>query len=1105
MFDCLLEKYQKSIFFKNALSGISKEQPLSIKGLRGSSLSFFVLLLHNYLKKQLLIILPNAQRAEILFTDLQFLLGKNEVNYYPETQSGNAHYSQIQFEITGQRLRALEMLLDDSGSVFVTTLQAVSEKIPAPDYFRRSQIRLQVKREFGFESFVQNLFDFGYERVDTIGGVGEFSVRGGIVDVFPYEEKNPVRVEFFGNIVDSIRYFDVVTQRSTKLINTITLLQPDSGEDGKADNASLFHYLQDDGIVLLDQPELYEKALSGGSASPDDLLSETIEGNSSEKLFDLPELFRNMTGKIVIQNTFLSQEENALDARIVTHENFRGNIKRLRESIQLYLDSNKFGNPEIFISLEETFEIERFKELFEESLLATDSLHLKKGLISDGFYFPEAGIVLYTEKDIYGRSPRRKRWGKYRGGTPIRNLETLAAGDYVVHEDFGVGRFMGLSSIQVAGSQRETLQLEYRNGDKLYVPIDKLYRVKKFTGREGFQPQLNKLGGTDWARIKNRTRKAIEEMANRLITIYAWRKASRGFEFSKDTLWQKELEASFVYNETPDQLKTIEEIKQDMESPIPMDRLVCGDVGFGKTEVALRAAFKAAVDGKQVAILVPTTVLAQQHYNTFRERLEKFPIKTALLSRFKSKKEQQEIIEEVSRGTVDILIGTHRLLSKDILFKDLGLLIIDEEHRFGVAQKERLKEKFNLVDVLTLTATPIPRTLHFSIMGARDMSTIETSPANRLPIMTEVMPFDKRLIRQAILNEVHRGGQVFFVHNRVQSIAAVAEMIQKLVPEVRVRVAHGKMKGHELENVMLAFMNREFECLVSTMIIESGLDLPNVNTLIVNRADKFGLAQMYQLRGRVGRSNRQAYAYFLVPPVKYLTDSALQRLQTLEEFVELGSGLQIAMKDLEIRGAGNLLGAQQSGYVNAVGFDMYTRFLEETVEKLQRDVLEEPVKKEEEKIEVEFDSDYDAFISKDYIPSDSERLGIYRRLSDANSQEALADLEDELRDRFGSIPPETRTLFKMRQLRILAAEIGLEKVRIRNGVLTAFFSDKLFNEEGNQELLQKIVGKILSYSPENIKFLKGDKFGFRFTLNKSDENRLREIENIFRTISLKAA
>jgi len=1105
VFDRLLDKFKKSVFFKSALSGISKERPLSIKGLRGSSLSIFTLLLRNHYKKQILVVLPYAQRAEILFSDLQFLLANEGVNYFPETQQGKAYYSQVQFEVTSQRLRALEMLLDHSDSVFVTTLEAISEKIPAPDYFRRSQIRLQVNKEVEFEPFIKNLFDFGYERVATVGAVGEFSVRGGIVDVFPYEEENPVRIEFFGNFVDSIRYFDVTTQRSTKLINTITLLQPHRGEDRREDNASLFHYLQSDAIILLDQPELYEKILLGEHTSPDDLLTETVERNPSAKLFDFPELFRYMSGKIVIENTFLSQKENVLDAQIVTHENFRGNINRLQESIKTHLDSKRSGNPEVFISFEETFEIKRFEELFEESLLATGLLHLERGLLSDGFYFPEAGIVLYTEKDIYGRAPRRKRWGKYRGGTPIRNLNTLAPGDYVVHGDFGVGRFLGLSRIQVAGIQRETIQLEYLDGDKLYVPIDKLYRVKKFTGREGFKPKLNKLGGTDWGRIKNRTKKAVEEMAHKLITIYAWRKASKGFAFSKDTLWQKELEASFVYNETPDQLKTIEEIKRDMESPIPMDRLGCGDVWCGKTEVALRAAFKAALDGKQVAVLVPTTVLAQQHYNTFRERLEKFPITIALLSRFKSKKEQQKIVEGVRRGTVDILIGTHRLLSKDVIFKDLGLLIIDEEHRFGVAQKERLKEKFKLVDVLALTATPIPRTLHFSIMGARDMSTIATSPLNRRPIMTEVRPFDKNLIRQAILSEVHRGGQVFFVHNRVQSIAAVAEMVQKLVPEVRVRVAHGKMKGHELENVMLAFMNKEFDCLVSTMIIESGLDLPNVNTLIVNRADKFGLAQMYQLRGRVGRSNRQAYAYFLVPPVTYLTGSALQRLQTLEEFVELGSGLQIAMKDLEIRGAGNLLGTQQSGYVNAVGFDMYTRFLEESVEKLRQEVLEEPVQKETERIEVEIDSDYDAFISKDYVSSDSERFGIYQRLSDANSQEILKDLEDELRDRFGPIPPETRTLFQMGLLRILAAKIGLGKVRIRNGILTAFFSDKFFNEEGNQELLQKVVGKIHSYSPENIKFLKGDNFGFRFRLDESGKNPLKEIENLFRTITLKAA
>ncbi len=1105
MFDRLLGKFQKSAFFEEAFLRISKEQPLSIKGLRGSSLSFFVRLFRNHIKKQVLIVLPSAERAEILFSDLRFLLGEDGVNYYPEAQDGKAYYSQVQFEVTGQRLRTLQKLLEGSDTVVVTTLLAASERIPEPGYFRRSRIFLRVNKEMAFESFIQNLFAFGYERVDTVGGVGEFSVRGGIVDVFPYEEENPVRIEFFGNFVDSIRYFDVVTQRSTKLINSVTLLQPNRSEDSAMVGSSLFQYLREKSIVFLDQPELYEKILSGGARSTDDPFTEVLDERASTRLFDLPEFFQEMEGKIVVKNGFLSSDENSINPQIVTHENFRGNIGRLQESIQAHLDDPKSENPEVFISLEESFEIKRFKELFEESSLAADAIHLGKGLISDGFYFPEAGIVLYTEKDIYGRSPGRKRWGKYRGGTPIRNLDALTQGDYVVHEDFGVGRFLGLSLIQVAGNERETIQLEYRDGDKLYVPIDKLQRIKKFTGREGFQPQLNKLGGTDWERIKNRTRKAIEEMANKLITIYAWRKAAEGFAFSKDTLWQKELEASFVYDETPDQLKTIEEIKQDMESAVPMDRLVCGDVGFGKTEVALRAAFKAAADGKQVAILVPTTVLAQQHYNTFKERLEKFPIRIGLLSRFKSRKEQQQIVEGVKQGTVDILIGTHRLLSKDIMFKDLGLLIIDEEQRFGVAQKERLKEKFKLVDVLTLTATPIPRTLHFSIMGARDMSTINTSPANRLPIMTEVMPFDKRLIRQAILNEVHRGGQVFFVHNRVQSIAAVAEMIQRLVPEVRVRVAHGKMKGHELEKVMLAFMNREFDCLVSTMIIESGLDLPNVNTLIVNRADKFGLAQMYQLRGRVGRSNRQAYAYFLVPPVKYLTDSALQRLQTLEEFVELGSGLQIAMKDLEIRGAGNLLGAQQSGYVNAVGFDMYTRFLEETVQRLRQENLNEPIQEKAEKIEVELDSDYDAFIPKEYISSDSERLAIYRRLSEASSHGILTELEDELKDRFGPIPSETRALLDMGRLRILAAEIGLEKVRIRKGILTAYFSDKLFNAEGNQELLQKLVGKILSYSPQKIKFLKGEKFGFRFNLNESSENPLKIVEDFFQMITSKAA
>ncbi|HDK36525.1 MAG TPA: transcription-repair coupling factor, partial [Bacteroidetes bacterium] len=1040
VFNHFLEKYKNSGFFQKSLNSLSKERSLSIKGLRGSSLSFFTAILYNILKTQIVIIAPESSRAESLYSDLRFLLGDSFIHYYPEAFDGKAAYAHIQFEVKGQRLRAMENLLNRENGILVSTIKAASEKIQSPAQLRGTRIHIQANRETDFDAFMQNLFDFGYERVDLVSGVGEFSVRGGIIDVFPYEEENPVRIEFFGNIVDSVRRFDVITQRSTGRINQMTLLQPDVNGEAHSAGSSLFQYLGEDAVVVLDQPELYEKILSGELSLSGDPFKEILNENNRPELIDLSGIMEDLDGKILVKNCFLSFEEIQQDVKIITHENFKGNIVRLEESIRNHLNKKENGETDIFISLEEDFEIQRFRELFEESSLLTKSIHIQKGFLSDGFFFPEAGLALFTEKDIYGRAPRRKRWGKYRGGTPVRDVNALSVGDAVVHEDFGVGRFLGLARIQVAGNERETLQLEYRDGDKLYVPIDKLQRVKKFTGREGFQPQLNKLGGTDWERIKNRTQKAVEKMARKLIDIYALRKAKTGFSFSPDSLWQKELEASFIYDETQDQLRTIEEIKRDMESLIPMDRLVCGDVGFGKTEVALRAAFKAAMDNKQVAILVPTTVLAQQHYITFRERLQRFPLKIGLLSRFKSQREQKKIVEEVRQGNVDILIGTHRILSKDVEFKDLGLLIIDEEHRFGVAQKERLKERFKLVDVLTLTATPIPRTLHFSIMGARDMSAINTSPLNRLPILTEVMPFDKKLIRYAILNEVHRGGQVFFVHNRVQSIEAVAEMVQRLVPEIRLQVAHGKMHGHELEKVMLAFLNKEFDCLVSTMIIESGLDLPNVNTLIVNRADKFGLAQLYQLRGRVGRSNRQAYAYFLVPPVKYLTDSALQRLRTLEEFVELGSGLKVAMKDLEIRGAGNLLGAQQSGYINVVGFDMYTKFLEETVRKLKREAADESPEEPQTEIETEVDSDFDALIPSNYIPSDILRLNLYQRITRARRDEALPALKEELRDRFGPVPEEVQNLLAMAKLRILAADIGIEKLRIRKGILTAYFS-----------------------------------------------------------------
>ncbi len=1100
----MLQSFGESRFFRSLLQELDSGHSPRVSGLRGSALSILLYLLFNNLKKQILVVVPDSSRAEAVFSDLLYLLGSKHVNFFPEEPSGKIVYSQAHYEIKGQRLRTLESLVSETTAVFVATAQALVEKLPPPRQMASERLFLQVGATVDFEELVSRLVNFGYERVEMVGGAGEFSVRGGIVDIFPFEEEWPVRVEFFGDVVDSVRRFDVVTQRSTKVINQISILKPDEGEILGGSPVSLPAYLRSDGIIFFDQPEAIEQAIlerTGVEGSSD---KEDSLGKKSGPLFSLESLRTDLGERLWIQNSLLTTRQADLVATVVTHESFRGNLRRLEEVI-LHLWKHSEKKPKIFISLEEEFEVQRFRDLFEERGLLQNGVTIGRGHLSDGFYFPDAQFALFTEKDIYGRVPKRKRWGKYRGGAPIKSASVLSPGDFVVHEDFGIGKFVGLAHITVNGSERETVQLEYRDGDKLYVPIDKVHRLQKYTGREGFSPQLSKLGGPDWERLKSRTKQAIEEMAKKLLDVYAVRKAKQGFAFSTDTLWQKELEASFIYDETPDQLRTIREIKRDMEAPTPMDRLVCGDVGFGKTEVALRAAFKATMDSKQVAILVPTTVLAQQHYNTFRERLRSFPLKVALLSRFRSLKEQKEVIKGLKDGTVDIVIGTHRLLSKDVVFRDLGLLIIDEEHRFGVAQKERLKEKFPLVDVLALSATPIPRTLHFSIMGARDMSNINTPPPNRLPILTEVVPFDKRLIRQAILSELHRGGQVFFVHNRVQSITAVAEMLQRLVPEARIAVAHGKMHGHELEKIMVAFLNKEYDCLVSTMIIESGLDLPNVNTLIVNRADRFGLAQLYQLRGRVGRSNRQAYTYFLVPPVKYLTEASLQRLQTLEEFVELGSGLQVAMRDLEIRGAGNLLGPQQSGYINAVGFDMYTKILNESVQKLKKERGAEEELAPSEGLETEVDTDLNALIPQDYVASDVERLQLYRRLMRVRSEEELLEIQEELRDRFGPVPVEVRNLFGIARLRLFSRLLGLEKLRIRKGVVTAYFSDAFYEEEPQKELLQEVVRKILSLSPSGIKFLKGNKFGFKFELRQGREKPLQEVETFLKKIAEKAA
>jgi len=687
---------------------------------------------------------------------------------------------------------------------------------------------------------------------------------------------------------------------------------------------------------------------------------------------------------------------------------------------------------------------------------------------------------MYTEHQIFGRLKRRggRRQPKFKGFTE-RELQRLVRGDYVVHKDYGIGKFDGLKRIRVGGAEQEVVKILYDANDVLYVNLNYVNKLQKYSSKEGHIPSLTRLGSSEWEKLKLRAKKRVKDIARDLITLYARRKQAEGFPFSQDTPWQQELEASFIYEDTRDQAKATIEVKRDMETPHPMDRLICGDVGFGKTEVAVRASFKAVLDGKQVAVLVPTTILATQHFGTFQDRLARYGVRLDVVSRFRSKQEQSAIVGKIREGLVDVIIGTHRLLSKDVTFKNLGLLIIDEEHRFGVAAKEKLRRLKSDVDTLSLTATPIPRTLHFSLMGARDLSIIATPPRNRLPIITEIMEWNDDVIRDAAARELQRGGQLYFVHDRVQTMDDVAGRLQKLLPDVRIRTAHGQMTSHALENVMMAFLQKECDVLVATKIIESGLDIPNVNTIFINRADRFGMAELYQLRGRVGRANAQAYAYLLTPPIASIPRSTLQRLQAVEEFTELGSGFNLAMRDLEIRGAGNLLGAEQSGFIENMGFEAYTRILEEAVQELKQEEFKElfseaQLKRKTER-EAAVEADLDAFIPGSYVRGDADRLALYRRLYSLTTEEQLREVRDEMTDRFGKFPVEIENLFGMVRLRLVAAGIGFVKVTISEERLEAEFpleTDVAFYES---ETFQRIMASVGRYKRQGMGLLQSGK------------------------------
>jgi transcription-repair coupling factor (superfamily II helicase) len=902
--------------------------------------------------------------------------------------------------------------------VIVATAAGLDTPLPAPAEFAARTLRIGVGDRLERELLLEAFETAGYERAETVVEVGQWSVRGGIVDAFVPSYPSPVRLEFFGDDVESIRRFDPTTQRSTDALDELLVLPLVAPADEMDGAAHLLDYVPPTAPVILDAPALLDET------------SEEAPGRRPlrEVLGERP--------RVELELVAGTGAEHVLDTQEVPR--FAGHFGQLTEALGRW----RAEGFTVRLIVADEHQAEHLRQILRDhdaevpiaaAIEAPESPAIVVGECSAGIAISAVGLVLLTEAEIFGARRRALRRPKYQRGAALTAFTDLAVGDLVVHEDHGIGRYLGLRTMSVGEREGDFLLLEYAEGGRLYVPVERLDLVSKYLGGDEAAARLDRMGGASWQRVKESVRAALREMAEGLLKLYAQRAVAEGHPFTADSPWQREFEAAFRFEETPDQLRAIDEVKRDMQTDRPMDRLVAGDVGYGKTEVALRAAFKAVGDGYQVAVLVPTTVLAQQHWSTFSDRFGPFPAKVELLSRFRTPKEQKAVVEGLRQGTVDVVIGTHRVLSKDVAFKNLGLMIVDEEHRFGVAHKERMKQLRASVDVLALTATPIPRTLYMSLSGVRDMSVIETPPLDRLPIETVVRRFSKAVIKEALERELQRGGQVFFVHNRVQSLTSMARFIQELVPDARVIMGHGQMNERELEATMVRFVSGQADILVSTAIVESGLDIPSSNTIIINRADRFGLAQLYQLRGRVGRERLQAFCYLLVPADGRVDDEAQRRLRALQELTELGSGFKLALRDLEIRGAGNLLGAEQHGHIAAVGYDLYSKLLAEAVQELRGDrtgVAVEPV----------ISVSVEGFLPEEYVPEVNQRLAFYKRLAGAAGDDELADLRAELQDRFGPLPEPAEQLIDIVRIRIAARALGVERVEAGEGKAVITFS-----------------------------------------------------------------
>ncbi|GAB6168589.1 transcription-repair coupling factor [Clostridium carnis] len=1106
----ILDPLKKSTQFNDIIENMeSGKYPINIYGLSDSGKSYIVDGIYENIDTSIVILTHSDMEAKNIYEDLNFYT--NDVYYFPSKEVVFYNIDAISGDLRWERLKVIKEILNNKKKIIVSSIDALSTAYTPKSLFEEYSFTFKVDDEVEFKDLAIKLLESGYERVEIVEGKGEFSLRGGILDVFPPTSAYPFRIELFGDSIESIRTFNSQSQRSiekvdkveifpakeviineksidrakNKMLHELELIKKESKDKERIEKLteivnsniesltqtmkfetvdsylnyfydrtdSFFDYLKGFTYIVDDSKrsegkldtcyyefgENYEAFLQRGGILP----------SQNELLIPKDTLIEKLESqKVITLDTFVSKSKilkplSIISINQITLNSYQGQLDLLINDIK---DKKQKGYKTLILSgartrgerLVKTLRDNEIESVYKDNVESIEfgEVVITFGNLLKGFEYSDLKLCVISDKDVFGETKRKlqKKQTKRKGIAKIKSFAELKLGDYVVHANHGVGVYKGIKQIQVGGSTRDYLDIVYDKGDKLYVPVDQLDLVQKYIGSESKSPKINKLGGTEWNKAKAKVKKSINEIAEDLVKLYAARATLRGHKFREDTEWQRQFEDEFPFDETPDQLTSLEEIKSDMESDKPMDRLLCGDVGYGKTEVAIRAAFKAVMDGKQVAFLVPTTILAEQHYKNMTKRFADFPIKIDMISRFRSAKDQKATLQTVKEGNVDILIGTHRLVSKDISFKDLGLLIIDEEQRFGVAQKEKIKSLKKNVDVLTLSATPIPRTLHMSLTGARDISVIETPPEERYPIQTYVVENNEQLVRDAILREVNRNGQVYYVYNRVESIESMAKYIQDLVPECRVGIIHGQMTERQLEKEMMSFMNREYDILVCTTIIETGIDIPNVNTMIVHDSDKMGLSQLYQLRGRVGRSNRIAYAYFIYTKDKVLTEVAEKRLKALKDFTELGSGFKIAMRDLEIRGAGNMMGSAQHGHMASIGYDLYCRMLEDTIKIIKGDIEKEP-------IETTVDIKVDAYIPGTYIEDEIQKIEIYKKIAAIDGLEDYMEVKSELEDRYSEIPEPVYNLMDIAYIKSRAKLLSVEEIKETQKEVKFIFAD----------------------------------------------------------------